>query len=38
LDAPYISDDTISLKAPNSDTATPMDGESDITSDKKDMD
>ena len=37
-DAPSISDDTISLKAPNSDTATPMGGESDITSDKKDMD
>jgi CspA family cold shock protein len=37
-DAPSISDDTISLKAPNSDTATPMDGDSDITSDKKDMD
>ena len=37
-DAPSISDDTISLKAPNSDTATPMDGDSDISSDKKDMD
>jgi CspA family cold shock protein len=37
-EAPSISDDTISLKTPNSDTATPMDGDSDITSDKKDMD
>ena len=37
-DAPSISDNAISLKAPNSDTATPMDGDSDITSYKKDMD